>query len=76
MTVLLAKRLVRAGEERRFEVRHQPGAGWQTTEASGPEKPQTALYTDWHRVERVLRRFSQEITELHREGWFEAEIAG
>ena len=76
MTVLFAKRLVRAGEERRFEVHYQPGGGWETTEGTGRANAHAARYTDWHRVERVLRRFSHEIAELHRQGWREAESAG
>jgi hypothetical protein len=76
MTVLFAKRLVRAGEERRFHIHYKPGTGWEAAEGAGRATLQAARYTDWHRVERVLRRFSLEIAELHRQGWREAESAG
>jgi len=76
MTVLFAKRLVRAGEERRFQVGYQPGGGWEAAEVVGRAEPQSAQYTDWHRVERALRRFSLEIAELRRQGWREAESVG
>jgi len=75
MTVLFAKRLVRAGEERRFEIHYKPGTGWETAEGTGRAKA-LARYKDWHRVERVLRRFLEEIAELHRQGWHEAESGG
>jgi hypothetical protein len=71
MSSVFAKTLVRAREIRSFEVAAAPSVGWQVKERSDQEIREQ-LFSDWHRVERTLVRFSREISELKRQGWVDA----
>jgi hypothetical protein len=71
MGSVFAKTLVRAREIRSFEVAAAPHFGWQVKERLD-ENVREQQFSDWHRVERVLLRFSREISELKRQGWVDA----
>jgi hypothetical protein len=65
---LFAKTLVRARQIRSFEVAPARSVGWEVSERSDQNVVQRQ-FSDWHRVERVLTRFTHEISELRRQGW-------
>jgi hypothetical protein len=69
---LLTKTLVRADHVRSFHVRSTPPTGWEVTTRDDRRVVQQRRYTDWHRVERALARFTREIGELCGQGWREA----
>lgn len=71
MDPVFTKTLVRAQEKRTFEVSPAPNAGWEVSERSSQDHIQRQ-YSDWHRVERVLTRFTQKISELREQGWVDA----
>jgi hypothetical protein len=71
MSSVFAKTLVRAREIRSFEVAAAPSVGWQVKERTDQETREQ-LFSDWHRVERALLRFTHEISELKRQGWVDA----
>ncbi len=69
---LFAKTLVRADHVRSFQVQRALPLGWEVFERDDHRVVQQQRYTDWHRVERTVTRFSQQIAELRRQGWHEA----
>jgi hypothetical protein len=71
MSSVFAKTLVRAREIRSFEVAASPNVGWQVKEGTDKEIREQQ-FSDWHRVERTLLRFTREISELKRQGWVDA----
>ncbi len=71
MLPLFTKTLVRARQVRTFEVAALPHVGWEASERAGVEVIEQRRYSDWHRVERVLSRFTQQIDELRQQGWVE-----
>lgn len=72
MPPLFAKTLVRARQVRTFEIEPVPSAGWEVSERTDQDLIQKRRYSDWHRVERTMDRFTREISELRRQGWIEA----
>jgi hypothetical protein len=70
MVPLFAKTLVRARQVRSFEVAPAPSVGWEVSVRSDEDVVQRQ-YSDWHRVERALTRFTHEISELRRQGWID-----
>jgi hypothetical protein len=68
---LFAKTLVRARQIRSFNVAPSTSVGWEVSERSDEDVVQRR-FSDWHRVERALTRFSREISELRRQGWVDA----
>ncbi|HEY7292101.1 MAG TPA: hypothetical protein VH583_19860 [Vicinamibacterales bacterium] len=72
MGSVFAKTLVREREKRTFEVAAVPNVGWQASERSDQDLISQCQCSDWHRVERVLSRFTREISELRRQGWMDA----
>ena len=71
MHAVFAKTLVRDREVRSFEVAAAPSVGWQVKERTDQDTREQ-LFSDWHRVERTLLRFTREISELKRQGWIDA----
>jgi len=69
---LFAKTLVRANHVRSFQIHRALPLGWEVFERDGQRVVQQQRYTDWHRVERTVTRFSREVAELRRQGWHEA----
>jgi hypothetical protein len=72
MGSVFAKTLVKAREVRSFEVAAAPNVGWQVSERADQYVIRQQQFSDWHRVERVLLRFTREISELRRQGWIDA----
>jgi len=68
---VFSKTLVRAREVKSFEVAPARSVGWEVSVRSDHDVVQHQ-YSDWHRVERALTRFTQEISELRRQGWVDA----
>jgi hypothetical protein len=69
------KTLVRAGELRSYHIQIGP-SGWETSkkEVSTVDDQKVARHhhADWHRVERTLTQFEDEIAALRSEGWLES----
>ena len=64
---VFAKKLVRAGEVRSYQIR-MGSNGW---EASKQDEQTVARqhHEDWHQVERTLTKFELEIETLRGQGW-------
>ena len=63
-----AKTLKKDSRIRRYEI--LPDAnGWRVLEREDSRVIRDAVYSDWHRVERVRRAFVIEMTSLKNEGW-------
>ncbi len=73
---LLAKTLVRDDQVRSFHVEPAPAVGWETSERADEQVVKQQRYTDWHRVERTLTRFTREIDVLREQGWREPDSKG
>jgi hypothetical protein len=67
-TSLLAATLLYADGVRSYEVR-RASDGWESTERQDQGLVRRRHYSDWHRVERTLKRFSNQIAELRAQGW-------
>jgi hypothetical protein len=70
-TKLLAATLVYGDRVRSFLVRPSP-EGWEASEHENRQVVQSKRYTDWHRVELALLRFTRQIAALKAQGWQEA----
>jgi hypothetical protein len=70
--LVFAKVLVREPHVRSFEIATAPESGWEVSERSGDTVVERHHYSDWHRVERVMTRFRNEISKLRSQGWIEA----
>ena len=68
---LLTARLVRANRVRSYHIR-PTAAGWEASAREDERLLQERAYSDWHRVERTLERFRDEIAELRAQGWRDA----
>ena len=68
---LLTARLVRANRVRSYHIR-PTSAGWEASAREDERLVQERSYSDWHRVERTLERFRDEIAELRAQGWRDA----
>ncbi len=64
------KTLQKDAHTRRYEIVIET-AGWRVIERADSEVVRAAVYTDWHRVERVRRAFDIETSSLQDEGWTE-----
>jgi hypothetical protein len=69
---LFIKTLVREEHVRSFQVHPVPAVGWEVSEREDQRVLQHRQYSDWHRVERTLSRFTRAVAELRRQGWHEA----
>ena len=58
-----------AASTRRYSISPHGDAGWEVTLEREGETPHHIWYHDWHRVERVLAMFRQEVSELTERGW-------
>lgn len=56
---------------RRFEILMDE-QGWRVVDRADATVLRSALYTDWHRVERARRAFRVEMSTLRAEGWLDA----
>jgi hypothetical protein len=65
---LLTARLVRANRVRSYHIR-PTSAGWEASARENERLLRERSYSDWHRVERTLERFRDEIAELRAQGW-------
>lgn len=45
------------------------GNGWRVIDSTDSSVLRDDVYNDWHRVERLRREFTIEMTALHDEGW-------
>jgi len=70
---MFAKVLQQGEHTRRFSITERGRDGWEIREEHDDAILKQARYTDWHRVERDLARFTREIAELHRQGWRDAQ---
>jgi hypothetical protein len=68
---LLTVRLVRANRVRSYDIR-PTARGWEASAREDERFIQERSYSDWHRVERTLERFRDEIAELRAQGWRDA----
>ena len=64
------KTLQKDAHTRRYEILFDV-AGWHVVELADSRVVRDAVYTDWHRVERVRRAFTVEMSSLRDEGWTE-----
>ena len=65
------KTLRKDAHTRRYQIRFDV-AGWHVVEHADSRVVRDAVYTDWHRVERVRRAFAVEMSSLRDEGWTES----
>lgn len=61
--------LRKAAFTRRYSISPHADAGWEVTLEREGEAPHHVWYHDWHRVERVMAMFRQEVSELTARGW-------
>jgi hypothetical protein len=64
------KTLVRAGEVRSYHIQIGP-KGWEVSQKDD-RRVARRHHADWHRVERTLTRFEDEIATLCSQGWRES----
>ena len=55
---------------RRFTI-EPTVAGWEVKETQDSQVVRQQYYQDWHRVERVRRAFTLQLSELRQDGWEE-----
>jgi len=61
--------LRRAGHVREYSVSERGGAGWEVKLEEDRTLTRHVWYQDWHRVERTLAMFRQEVADLKAQGW-------
>ena len=66
---MFSKELHHAGHTKRFSIQENGRDGWDVREEQDNRVLREACYTDWHRVERALSAFTQEIGQLEDSGW-------
>lgn len=66
---MFVKELSQGGHTRRFSINKLREKGWEVRDEQDDRVLKRVWYTDWHRVERALDRFIQEIDDLERLGW-------
>lgn len=71
--MMYARSLRKAAHTRRFSIRDTGTSGWQVLDEQDSQIVKTALYDDWHRVERAKAAFAVEATMLRKAGWTEAQ---
>jgi hypothetical protein len=70
--LVFAKTLVRARHVRSFEIAPASSTGWEASLRADETVIERRQYADWHRVERAISRFSEEISNLRHDGWVDA----
>ena len=66
---MFVKELSQAGHTRRFSINKVREKGWEVRDEHDNRVVKRVCYTDWHRVERALELFTQQIDDLERRGW-------
>ena len=66
---MLSITLQRADHVRQYSIHPMAGAGWVVRLEEDQTLTRHACYHDWHRVERTLAMFRQEVAELMEHGW-------
>lgn len=66
---MFATELSHDGHTKRFSVVRAAERGWEIREEQDSRVVRQAWYSDWHRVERALTRFSLQVSQLARQGW-------
>jgi hypothetical protein len=62
-------RLQRAEHIRHYSIQPAHYAGWEVTLEEDRTLTRHVRYDDWHRVERALALFRQEVADLAAQGW-------
>lgn len=62
-------RLRRAEHVRHYSIRPAHNAGWEVSLEEDQTLTRHVRYDDWHRVERALALFRQEVADLADQGW-------
>ena len=62
-------RLQRAEHVRHYSIQPAHSAGWEVTLEEDRTLTRHVRYDDWHRVERALALFRQEVADLAAQGW-------
>jgi hypothetical protein len=65
---MFEKELTKGGHVRRFSI-WEAGEGWEVRVEQDSAVVRRVHYTDWHRVERALRRLAREVSDLEDIGW-------
>jgi hypothetical protein len=68
-TTMFSATLVRGDHTRTFDIRPVQPEGWEASEHDGQRLVRRQHCSDWHRVERTLERYAQEIAQLKEHGW-------
>ncbi len=67
--VMFDRSLRHADHVRRFSISFQGTDGWEVRREDDLALTRHNVYLDWHRVERALALFEQEVSELRQQGW-------
>jgi len=59
----------RAEHTKRYSISPLNESGWEVRLEEDRELKRRTYYRDWHRVERALAAFRQEVSELTAHGW-------
>jgi len=70
---MFAINLQRAEHTKRYSISQLKESGWEVKLEEDRELKRSRYYRDWHRVERALAGFRQEVSELTAHGWAIAE---
>jgi hypothetical protein len=65
---MFVKTLTRAGHTRQYIVRENH-KGWVVSQLEDDQPVRVVRCSDWHRTERTLGLFLQQVQELERQGW-------
>ena len=68
--IKFSKTLQKEAQTRRYAISFDAD-GWHVTEHADSRVIRDEVLTDWHRVERVRREFTIEMSGLRDEGWIE-----
>jgi hypothetical protein len=66
---MFALSLRRDDDVRRYTISSAGSAGWEVRLEENDTLRRLDHYQDWHRVERALKLFEREVTELSEHGW-------
>ena len=61
--------LTNSHQTRRYTIQKLAAAGWEVRVEQDSHVISTALYMDWHRVERARMAFAREAAKLEDDGW-------
>jgi hypothetical protein len=70
---MFTKTLTQDGHVRQYLISDVGHEGWEVREERDARVVRQAFYTDWHRVERALAAFSNEVATLEERGWLTSE---